>query len=532
MLETTTKIHSSEGHTPPVSLHGLIRKSQDIETEQKKGSRQSAVQLDAGGSERVVPNAAIGDSPGGGKVPLARGVSGLPMSKTPALIGAQSGHIECDVDVDDIVYWNDPQGERDRNFVSPFATPPDHYLTFEPDPGGWNNIRMSMEIIFVLAATTGRTLVIPPKSPFYLLGTGKEHARSFGSFFSLDRPSFQEKVKTITMEEFLEREKFGLLGLSDEKYKELKPVAELCLHATGSPINCEVLYKHLREVGTQPKMQGMKNCLVFDEDYFHGNSVISEDVKNRSARFCTEERTPVFYGQEMHSPKLIHWNADIRETRLLNHFYGFMYYTDPKIDNFYKRFVRDFLHYNDKIYCAAGKIVHALNAEGKPWSSMHVRRGDLQYHAVKIPAEEWLNNTKEVWLPGEILFIATDERNKTFFDPIREHHDLRFLDDYWDMAKLGELESNNLGMIDTIVASHGRAFAGTWFSTFTGYINRMRGYLGYSMTLSWYSWLPRKDVMQEWQYPHGNIPAREWPLGWTAIDGDEWIEHEGESVSA
>lgn len=36
--------------------------------------------------------------------------------------------------------------------------------------------------------------------------------------------------------------------------------------------------------------------------------------------------------------------------------------------------------------------------------------------------------------------------------------------------------------------------------------------------------------MQVWKYPEGNIPAREWPIGWTAIDGDEWIEHEGEPV--
>ena len=77
---------------------------------------------------------------------LARGVSGLPMSKTPALVGAQWGHVECDVDVDDIVYWNDPQGARDNEFVSPFAEKeeegaPTRYLTFQPDPGGWNNIR-------------------------------------------------------------------------------------------------------------------------------------------------------------------------------------------------------------------------------------------------------------------------------------------------------------------------------------------------------------------------------------------------------
>ncbi|KAL3893662.1 MAG: hypothetical protein SGARI_008016, partial [Bacillariaceae sp.] len=77
---------------------------------------------------------------------LARGVAGLPMSKTPALMGAKWGHVDCDVDVDDIAYRNDPQGTRDNEFVSPFAEKeeegaPTRYLTFQPDPGGWNNIR-------------------------------------------------------------------------------------------------------------------------------------------------------------------------------------------------------------------------------------------------------------------------------------------------------------------------------------------------------------------------------------------------------
>lgn len=98
-----------------------------------------------------------------------------------------------------------------------------------------------------------------------------------------------------------------------------------------------------------------------------------------------------------------------------------------------------------------GKIIHALNDEGKVWSSWHVRRGDLQYKEVKIPIEQWYNTTKEVWQKGEVLYIATDERNKTFFDPLREKHELRFLDDYWDVAKLGEIDKYDLGMLDTIV---------------------------------------------------------------------------------
>jgi hypothetical protein len=44
------------------------------------------------------------------------------MSETPALEGAHRAHIECEVNVDSLAYWNDPTGEKDRNFVSPFET--------------------------------------------------------------------------------------------------------------------------------------------------------------------------------------------------------------------------------------------------------------------------------------------------------------------------------------------------------------------------------------------------------------------------
>jgi hypothetical protein len=54
-------------------------------------------------------------------LPLARGIAGRPMSQTPALIGAHRGHIDCDINVDSLAYWNNPQGERDINFKSPYA---------------------------------------------------------------------------------------------------------------------------------------------------------------------------------------------------------------------------------------------------------------------------------------------------------------------------------------------------------------------------------------------------------------------------
>ncbi len=44
---------------------------------------------------------------------MARGVAGRPANETPALDGASRAHIECDINVDSLAYWNDPQGTRD-----------------------------------------------------------------------------------------------------------------------------------------------------------------------------------------------------------------------------------------------------------------------------------------------------------------------------------------------------------------------------------------------------------------------------------
>jgi len=231
MLELTEN-GSTKGHH---SINNLISNSKELRV--NRDNPTSSPTLSPSEKSNAVPTANPNSNPGATftvEKSLARGFAGLPISQTPALKGAKWGHIKCDEDVDKIAYWNDPQGEQDQNFQSPFATLSDsqskrRYLTFEPDPGGWNNIRMSMEIIFSLAATTGRTLVLPPKAPFYLLGMGEEYSRSFGSFYDVSKESFQKQVEVISMEEFFEREVYAhpqdqkpLLEFPDGGIQELK----------------------------------------------------------------------------------------------------------------------------------------------------------------------------------------------------------------------------------------------------------------------------------------------------------------------
>lgn len=494
--------------------------------------------LTKGVSEEAIPPVAIDASPID-KSPLARGLSGLPMEQTPALIGASRGLIECDVNVDSLAYWNDPQGDRDRNFQSPFALPSasgkPKYLTFEPDRGGWNNIRMNLETVFIFAAATGRTLVLPPAAPLYLMNKDKEEKhKGFGDFFPLHTEEFDKRVSVITMEEFLEIEggEDGQFPIPEQLREEVYASSKECDKRAKSDISCEHIWNYLEASALVPQFN-TSTCIVFDENMFE-NGATSEENEARVKAFCSPREEGIFYvNKDFEDEPLIHFKNK-KGWRIMSHFYGYMYFTNTAIFNYYKRFVRDFLHYRDEIYCAAGKIVYALQKEGAQrgfnldggggggFSSMHVRRGDLQYKKVKISAEEWYENLKGTWLPGEIIYIATDERNKTFFDPIAKHHNVKFLDDYWEYAGLGNLDGNYMGMIDTIVASRGRTFGGTFFSTFSGYINRMRGYHGMSMKDSYYGYVPKKEITHEWKdHYSGTTFSYEWPDGWIGIDGDK-----------
>ena len=117
------------------------------------------------------------------------------------------GHKPSCKDVDIVTFWKDPL-KSDVDWVSPFKAvgPKDKYITFEPDVGGWNNIRMQMETVLVMAAATGRTLVLPPDQPLYLLNKGKGHdnQHSFADFFPFEE--IKHRVPVISMKDFMERE--------------------------------------------------------------------------------------------------------------------------------------------------------------------------------------------------------------------------------------------------------------------------------------------------------------------------------------
>lgn len=505
-----------------------------------KQSPSDIVQIQAGNTHLHQKENDISTVPARTGRPIGRGVNALPPSKTPALEGAERGTVQCDVNVNSLAYWNSPQGTRDRQFQSPFvgkkADEKPRYLTFEPDRGGWNNLRMSFENVVVLAAATGRTLVLPPDQPLYLLKNDPQRVeRNFVDFFDMYSRGFRSRVPTITTEEFIRREggKDGRFTIPPGMKVNVMKSQTKCQHRKKSDISCLFVYEYLKEVGFTPNLHGEHNCLIFDEGFLNSKPV-SQKTEQAVTKFC-QGRQPVYYDKEMQDASIVHLRASEKEYRLLAHFYAFIYFTDPVHDNFFKRLIRDLVHYNDAIMCAAGKIVRALQHAGRSrgfeldeeggggFSSIHIRRGDFQWRNTRLSAEEWQKNTRELWRENEVLYVTTDETNRSFFDPISAHHDLRFLEDFGDLVGLQELDPNYLGLIEAVVAARGRQFCGTYFSSFTAYIGRLRGYYGMSEKNMWYGQAGHQTETHAWVDPKSSYSAREFPVGWVGIDGDEAV---------
>ena len=173
------------------------------------------------------------------------------------------------------------------------------------------------------------------------------------------------------------------------------------------------------------------------------------------------------------------------------------------------------------------------------FDTMHIRRGDFGtfYEQTKLSAEElYAENVAPVIKENRTVFIATDERDFSWFDPLKEHYNLLFLKDFEYLFP--DLNPNYYGMLDQLIASMGDVFFGTYYSTFTGYINRMRGYhsqnkkaYGHQVGMidSYYIKLKKlklgyndneSSLMRTYSAVEPPFWSREFPVCWRDIDHD------------
>jgi len=315
----------------------------------------------------------------------------------------------------EVIYWREVAG--DKEFESPIsphhANHEDRYITYEYDQGGWNNVRMSMECLIVLAHATGRTVVVPPQQNLYLLGSKhkdpedkKPHAQmGFEDFFDLDLLYSHKGFHIMHMEDFLAKE-----GVSGGLHGKLPPKNSTKAWGQG-------LWKYLDDVADfHPEWMGKFLALpgVSKGSDFDLSEHTDPLLQKRMEEFGGG-RSRVFYDEAMQKVHHIHFPAD-HSHRILQHFYAFVFFANPAMQSFYKRFIRDYMRYKDPIQCAGNELLKLVREDAKAanpsdngdFYAIHARRGDFQFKEGKSNITCLISNVQSYILQaGYVLTIAS-----------------------------------------------------------------------------------------------------------------------------
>jgi GDP-fucose protein O-fucosyltransferase len=186
---------------------------------------------------------------------------------------------------------------------------------------GWNNVRMGVECVIVMAHAMGRTLVIPPQEHLYLLGvehkdkedTEAHDEMGFEDFFDISLLKSHKGFHVITNEEFLTQQ--GLTG----KLKGIIPPGGKADLSGGK------LAKYLESTSdSTPEWSGKFLALPDRPGDFNVSNSHHPKLASRLAAFRGQghnDRVAVYYDEALQKARHMYFPPD-GDHRLLQHYYG------------------------------------------------------------------------------------------------------------------------------------------------------------------------------------------------------------------
>jgi hypothetical protein len=316
--------------------------------------------------------------------------------------------------------------------------------------------------------TVSLPLVFPPCR--YLINSGpisawgnqkatKKKASNFIDFFDL--PDMCKLLRCMSAEEFVAKERGNGFDVDAKHYQSyIRSMRNKATWGWNAPID-NVLYipskKAFDDSGEEAKLGGK----------FIGN------------------RHPIDLSEaQWTEPKVLHFPSgnelQRKNYRFLGQIAALVAFAEPEPRRVLMQLVRDRIHYLPKTFEMAAKVVAHLGLFG--FSSLHIRRNELQYKDVFISMEKLAENVEGLFMPGEIIYVATDQSNEHFLDALRKTHEVYVWKDFFgpkgnNILTDLDIPGGIIGQIEQVICAGGRSHAGTDFSTFSGFIPRLRAYM-------------------------------------------------------
>ena len=311
------------------------------------------------------------------------------------------------------------------------------YISFDPWWGGFSNIRMTYELVGAISEITGRTIILPPKIYCLFLSEWQDKETWFDMFDALDIHKFKHSFKT---ENYFDIEEYQKFNTGQQYFENVGEVAKLITFGEQEdkfgPMN-------------GPGNDYVLECGIEDHQEFEifkdNRNVINLDLPD----------------------KFIHFPRN-----LFGHFYYHVYGKTPMLRNRIKDKVNNGIQYRDEFFLQANQIKNKLG----DFNAIHIRRNDFLSVRKDVAEKQTENLFEDISnrIPNDRpLFIATDEPDKSHFLPLKERYNVFYITDFeHDTRDHAEL------LIDQLVCAKANIFLGSFLSTFSDYVNIVRGQTG------------------------------------------------------
>jgi hypothetical protein len=323
------------------------------------------------------------------------------------------------------------------------------YISFSPHDAGFVNVLMNLEVALALSEITGRTLIIPPN--FWCFSVSKGYGKDY----------FVDIIKYLNKEYIYSNfnciDFYDVPELSESLFKIEKKETETKPYSyTGNISNHIFDLKNITFVN-----ELYEPCVLSDSQ----TVLYCGDIKNLSDfnNFLSKRNSMNLDFDE----KFIHF-----EWNLYGTYWYSVYPGDSNKRNKLKKKINTSLMYN-KVFDEISNKVHDTIG---PYNSIHVRRNDfLEDRAEHLSdvstSSKFSSIVKYLLKDDKPIYIATDEKDLSFFNELRKYKKIYFFKDFYDCYD--EMETS---IIEQLICVNSKIFYGTYKSTYSKRINILRGY--------------------------------------------------------
>lgn len=349
------------------------------------------------------------------------------------------------------------------------------YLSYQPPGGGWNNQRVAFENAVVMAKLLNRTLIVHPLAPHQEILKLKKR-RKIAAGYEIYNMLPKDKLlalsnvidlrrlsKLIPVKEFTSNHNEFHKVYSKLKWKT---VCHNGLFGTWVDIvpkrkekeKWEIIEEYMLSLPSSGEIPLYRRICLKDEEDFGSNASTRRPLWGILEELSDRTEDLIYFSEgSLYNRKFIFFN---RETVLNAH-----------------RWIAQFVRFAPDI---TNRVMAVLQKLGHPYNAVHIRRTDHP-SSFRIRQDFWLRQLqiRSALNLTKTLYIASDERNRTWFRPFRDAgYNLYFADDFAEQLRLTTIPTTMvqdvLGLCEQLICAHADHFVGSYYSTFTLYIKRLR----------------------------------------------------------